>query len=302
VLNELYQIATMLEGQGLQALPVHPSLEPMKNAPLMVARLSAGGQPARLEVLNGEIAETISRVKHSSSGSSFPGVNLPLPLWDLTDAPTAESAKYLNELVGMLAKRDSSAQQISMAARALYSLGRPAQFKQRQQADFKKSVSELVNWLRDVFREAPDEVGNLKLLLDLVGEAPIPLQTFASFLANQIVSDLSDVGRVHCPMALDLLFGTLDWKERNEPLGSPPYFQKKSKRDQGKDGPRKQFVYLELADEDTRVGMQSTDIFSPYVPWRSVLRLEPARKQLANLLTSRRDDKESIRLPAGLAC
>jgi hypothetical protein len=253
MLNELYQVATALDHNKLQVVAVHPSLEPMRSSPLLVVRLSTGGQPASLEVLDPEIAETVHRVKHSSSGSSFPAVNLPLPLCDLADAAASETAECLSALVGLLARKDSSAQEISRAARGLYLLGRPAHFKPRQQRDFQKSVSELVAWLRDVFREEPEDVRNLKRLLDVVYAAQMKLETLTPLIADQIVSCLPDIGRAHCAMAVDLIFGTLDWKGRNAPLASEEYFQQKSMRDRGKDGgPRKQFIYLDLANEDLR--------------------------------------------------
>jgi hypothetical protein len=255
MLNELYQVVTALEGKGVSFTLPHPSLEPMKNAPLLVVRLVAGGKPTKLEMLKGEDAERIFRIKHASSGSSFPGLNIPLPLCDLTDAASAESESSppLAAMIRSLSKKSSSAGAIGDGARTLYPLSKPTQFKQRQQDDFNKSVSELVGWLREAFREAPDGLRNLKLLLDLVAEAAVTLPLFAPMLAERIVSSLADIERPYCPLLVDLLFGSLDWKGRTEPPGSQQYFKKKTALDTTADGgPRKQFIYLELAEEDVR--------------------------------------------------
>ena len=133
MLNELYQVVTALEEKGVSFSLPHPSLEPMKNVALMVVRLASGGKPAQLEMLKGDEAERIFRIKHASSGSSFPGINIPLPLRDLTGAPFAESSQGLETLIRLLSQKSASAGTIGDAARALYSLGKPTQFKQRQQ-------------------------------------------------------------------------------------------------------------------------------------------------------------------------
>lgn len=251
MLNELYQVATALEGKGIPFSPPHPSLEPMRNAPLPVVRLATGGKPTRLEMLKGEEAERILRVKHGSPGSSFPGVNIALPLCDLAAAPSTELSPCLVELIRLLSQKSSSAVAISDAARMLCRLSKPTQFKPRQQDDFEKSVSELVGWLREEFRQAPTELHNLKLLLDLVAETTMTLPTFSPALADRIIFSLADIERAHSPTLIDLLFGSLDWKHRIEAPGSPEYFKKKAALDTTADGgPRKRFIYLELADED----------------------------------------------------
>ena len=253
MLNELYQVVTALEEKGVSFSLPHPSLEPMKNVALMVVRLASGGKPAQLEMLKGDEAERIFRIKHASSGSSFPGINIPLPLRDLTGAPFAESSQGLETLIRLLSQKSASAGTIGDAARALYSLGKPTQFKQRQQDDFKKSVSELVGWLRDAFHQASDELHNLKLLLDLVADAAMSLPAFAPMLAERIISSLAEIERPYCSLIVDLLFGSLDWKGRTEPLGSRQYFRRKVALDTTADGgPRKQFVYFEVAEEDVQ--------------------------------------------------
>ena len=207
MLNELYQVVTALEEKGVSFSLPHPSLEPMKNVALMVVRLASGGKPAQLEMLKGDEAERIFRIKHASSGSSFPGINIPLPLRDLTGAPFAESSQGLETLIRLLSQKSASAGTIGDAARALSILwaSRPSS------SSGSRTLPSTQPPTRKTVKERPG----------CLFPRPGP-KTRVS---------LWRIWRKNpTRWMIDLLFGSLDWKGRTEPLGSRQYFRRKVSR------------------------------------------------------------------------
>lgn len=85
MLNELYQAAKAMQKQGVKFITAHQFIEPMgKNSELLIIKLDRKAKPKSLETLKGQDAGLLVRISHGSEGSSFPGMNLPIPLLNFT--------------------------------------------------------------------------------------------------------------------------------------------------------------------------------------------------------------------------
>lgn len=186
MLNELHQAAEALNRAGATVGQRHPALEPMgKNARLLLIGVDGAGRPTTLEILPGETAGRLNRVRHASRGSSFPGFNLPGPLF--LAAPGDQQA------IAEALAQPGAAGAAGLAGRAeewvARSRVRPPSAPEEKQ--FGRSTSELVGWLRSDFAGAGPEFTNFSGLLDAFAGHPPGLQAFSSAVAALLAKSVA---------------------------------------------------------------------------------------------------------------
>jgi hypothetical protein len=247
MLNELSQVVAALNPVGIVTASRHPRINPMgKNQELLILRLDGEGKPADAEFISGDNAGELFRVEHGSSGSSFPGFNLPTPLLTLTEAPGDELKPILEQLCGLWRNTASPADQILHAIKKLAQLSRPRRFTSNQCKQFERSVVELVQELQPLFAHAPIELTNFTQLLELVARTKPSLPTFVQQVSEALLGAAATADRETLLLIQETLFGVLDWKKRNSDFGSAAYWLDKAEQDEN----AKQPVYLDLAAPD----------------------------------------------------
>jgi len=245
VLNELYQVVTAMERRRVPLVVPHSAVEPMGKRELLLIELDSRAAPQRLKVLPSEVAGRLVRVSHSSEGSSFPGYNLPLPLRLL---PKTVKAASLHALVEAQRSKGASATDMAKAAVGLFSHTSAAVFTDSQAAQFRRSMQELVGWLKADFAGSGSDLENFRKLLDVVAKAKCELPEFAEKLAACISQSQVDFSREDWVMFAEMLFGKTHLPKCKDPLSSEGYWRAKQAADEKLQVP----VFLDLADGNTR--------------------------------------------------
>jgi hypothetical protein len=217
----------------------------MGKSELLLIELDANANPQRLKLLPQEIAGKLVRIAHGSEGSSFPGFNLPLPLRVL---PKTTDAAKLKRLVEVQRSKDTAASPLAEAIAGVFPETSVVVFSASQTAQFRRSVQELVGWLKADFAGASPELENFRKLLEVVAQAKLELPEFAEKLAACIHRSLDGASRNELISLGEALLGkTLLAKCKDAP-GSNAYWRAKDAADEKLQSP----VFLDLADGSTR--------------------------------------------------
>jgi hypothetical protein len=244
MLNELSQVADLLERLGTVAPSRHPRINPMgKNRDLLVVSLADAGSPFCIEVLHGETAAKLFRIEHGSAGSSFPGFNIPTPLRRLDEASADELKPAVVKLLALGKNKNSSAAEIKEFIRKLFMLSKSHTFSPSQVKQFQRSCSELVSELVELLSRELAGLKNFMTLVEILVESKPTLPSFAEALASLMVDQNSEFDRRQLLLLQEVLFGTLDWKKRTPEIASPEYWKEKLKQDRNSNQP----IYLDLA-------------------------------------------------------
>ncbi|MCF7763974.1 MAG: hypothetical protein K9N62_09905 [Verrucomicrobia bacterium] len=244
MLNELSQVADLLERLGTVAPSRHPRINPMgKNRDLLVVSLDDAGSPFCIEVLHGETAAKLFRIEHGSAGSSFPGFNIPTPLRRLDEASADELKPAVVKLLALGKNKNSSAAEIKEFIRKLFMLSKSHTFSPSQVKQFQRSCSELVSELVELLSRELAGLKNFMTLVEILVESKPTLPSFAEALASLMVDQNSEFDRRQLLLLQEVLFGTLDWKKRTPEIASPEYWKEKLKQDRNSNQP----IYLDLA-------------------------------------------------------
>lgn len=247
MLNELSQVARALERAGVVTASRHPRINPMgKNRELLVVRLDDEGKPSDAEFIAGSKAATLFRVEHSSSGSSFPGFNLPAPLLILPEVLEADLKLVVDQLCVLSKKANSPTDLIFDLIRKLATSSQPRQFTSKQCKQFERSVVDVVLELESLFTGAPDELTNFVRLLQLVSQAKPGLPQFSHQVTEALLGNIATSDRETLLLTQKVLFGVLDWRDRGVDFGSAEYWIEKAKQD----GNANQPLYMDLAKPD----------------------------------------------------
>jgi hypothetical protein len=217
----------------------------MGKSELVLIELDSHASPQRLTLLPREVAGTLVRMAHGSEGSSFPGFNLPLPLRVL---PQTTDAAKLKRLVEAQRSKDAAASPLAEAIADVFPETSVAVFSASQTAQFRRSVQELVGWLRADFAGAGPELENFRKLLEVVAEAKLELPEFAENLAACIHRSLDGASRNELTSFAEVLFGKTHLTKCKDALGSDAYWRAKKAADEKLQTP----VFLDLADGNTR--------------------------------------------------
>jgi hypothetical protein len=255
MLNELYQAAVALGRRKVPSIELHQSLEPMGRAALLVVKLDDEAKPASVEVLRGEDAAKLFRVKHASSGVYFPGFNLPMPLRSLM--PSATTGKIVR-LVEAQRNRNSPASELALAAADLIPESESARFERSDVDQFRRSTRQLVEWLRVDLDAAPPKLANLRRLVAVVSKAKPELPKFAEDLAHTLLRASQELARLDWLLMVEILFGKTHLPRVKEEVGSTAYWRAKKVAD---DKLGKQPLYLDLACSDSEAW--------PVADWRT---------------------------------
>jgi hypothetical protein len=248
MLNELSQVVEAIERLGTTPLSRHPRINPMgKNRDLLVVCVTKDGFITRVEVLKGEVAATLFRVEHGSAGSSFPGFTLPTPLRQLNEVPMEKLAPSVETLLVLGKNKNSPNTALFEAIDQLFKLSVPRTFASSQENQFQRSCGELVAELRATLSSASAGLKNFLTLLAVVGDAKPMSQSFSDSLAGVLVHRGAESDRNTLLLFQDILFGVLDWKKRAAKIGTPDYWNEKTKQDKNANQP----VYLDLAEPDS---------------------------------------------------
>lgn len=243
MLNELHQVVIAMEKRRVPLVVPHSALEPMGKSELLLIEVDAQAVPERLKVLPSGDAGKLARVTHDSKGSSFPGFNLPLPLRSI---PKKVELTSLGALVEAQGSKNASGSDIAKAAAALFPCTTTAVFSVAQAAQFRRSVQEMVGWLRADFTNGGPELENLRKLLDVIAKAKLELSVFAERLATCICQ--GDFTRKEWAVFAEVLFGKTHLPKCKDPLGSDGYWRAKKAADEKLQVP----VFLDLADQNVQ--------------------------------------------------
>ena len=105
MLNELYQVSQAMKRLDIDSPSRHQRIKPMgRNRELLIVRLNDDAEPSEVEFVSGAVAADLYRVEHGSTGSSFPGFNLPTPFLDLAQTSTDELTSVLEQLCALRKK------------------------------------------------------------------------------------------------------------------------------------------------------------------------------------------------------
>ncbi len=245
MLNELHQAAVALDRRKVPSIELHQSLEPMGRAALLVAKLDDEAKPTSVEILRGEDAAKLFRVKHASPGAYFPGFNLPIPLRPLM--ASAEAGK-LARLVEAQRNRNTPASELALAVADLIPESEPARFERSEVDQFRRSTQQLVDWLRTDLETASPKLANLRSLLAVVSKAKLELPKFAEDLANTVQHVSHELARTDWLLVVEILFGKTHLPRVKEAVASAAYWSAKKAAD---DKLGKQPVYLDLSNDDS---------------------------------------------------
>lgn len=185
MLNELYQALVALEKRGVPLSMRHSALDPMPKGDLLLIRLADDGRIAAVEVVPKEEAGLLMRVQHGSSGSAFPGFNLPGPLRTLSGTDN-EKKERGEELSRQLKRRNATVSELKSLIRIFFGNSESNEFTNKQEAQFKKSVEELTGWLRDDLANAGEQLANFKKLVQVVLDSKLTLDNFAKALSEKL--------------------------------------------------------------------------------------------------------------------
>lgn len=247
MLNELAQVAEALGRLGTAPPSRHPRINPMgKNRDLLVVSLDDAGAPTRIEVLPGETAANLFRVEHGSAGSSFPGFNLPTPLRVLDEASADTIKLVVVRLLALGKNKNSSPAELLESMQTLFTHSKPQIFSKSQEKQFQRSCSELVSELDQSLPRELDGLKNFMMLLETLIKSKPTLPDFVESLAGLMYAQKAEVGRRQLQLFLEILFGTLDWKNRSTEIASSAYWKEKVQQDKNANQP----VYFDLASLD----------------------------------------------------
>jgi CRISPR-associated protein (Cas_Csd1) len=248
MLNELFQAAKAIEKLDAVTSSRHPRINPMgKNRDLLVVGVAGDGAPRRLEFLKGETAAKLFRVEHGSSGSSFPGFNLPTPLRCLSEGPTEKLQPAIEKLLAAAKNKINGNAALAQKINELFELSAPRTFTSNQKKQFQRSCSELVEQLLATFSNAETDLKNFQSLLTITCAAKLTLGDFTDSLAQLLAKPGSENDRGMLLLYQDILFGILDWKKRSAAIGTSDYWKEKKKRDNNANQP----VYFDLDEADS---------------------------------------------------
>ena len=247
MLNELYQVSQSLERVGITPRQRHQNIQPMaKNRELLVVCLNENAEPSNVEFVSGEVAGGLFRVNHPSPGTSFPGFNIPAPLLDLSVALADDLRPFLEQLCHLWKKQTPPTEQIHRTVAHLHGLCKAREFTDRQNQDFVRSNVTLVSGLRGKFAHAGPELTNFKRLLNVVEQAELDLKSFSERLTATLLHAARTASQKDLIAIQKILFGVIDWRNRNVELGTDEYKNEKAKKDKGLNQP----VYLDVEDMD----------------------------------------------------
>jgi len=248
MLNELRQVSQALERVGIDPPQQHDRIKPMgkKRRKLLIVRLNDNAEPSDVEFVSEAVAGGLYRVEHGSAGSSFPGFNLPTPLLDLTQTSTCELKPVLEELCLSSKSSDTPGEQVHRILAELARLSQPRKFTGKQHGDFRRSVTDLVEELREEFANSGPELTNFKRLIDVVGGTELSLDRFSQNLTNALICIARTADRKTLSLTQDVLFGVLDLKKHIVDLGTVEYWEEKAKKDEKANQP----IYLDVVNMD----------------------------------------------------
>lgn len=246
MLNELYLVSQAMERVRIVPPSRHPRIKPMgKNRELLIVRLNDDAKPSEVEFVPGDTAARLFRVEHGSSGSSFPGLNIPTPLRRL-DPTSARLSRVLERLCGLWKDRNPPTGQIHSALTEMVEISQPRPFTTLQCKQFRRSVVDLVHELQGKFCMATPGLSNFTRLLDLAGRTELSLDRFSRNLTDTFLHTATTADHKTLDLIQQGLFGVLDWKKRiNEP-GSDAYRLEKTKQDKNANQP----VYFDVVNID----------------------------------------------------
>jgi hypothetical protein len=245
MLNELNQVVVALNKRGVPLVVPHAAVDPMGKSELLLIEVDSHAKPRRLKLLPKEVAGTLVRIAHGSEGSSFPGFNLPLPLRVL---PHTIHAAKLKRLVEAQRSKDTAASPLAEAVAEIIPETSAAAFTASQTAQFRRSMQELVGWLKADFAASGSELANFRTLLDVVVSAKLELVEFAEMLAACIRGSLSEANRGELVAFAEMLFGKTHLPKCKDELASEAYWRAKKAADEKLQTP----VFLDLADGNTQ--------------------------------------------------
>lgn len=247
MLSELYQASCALQNRGVPATEIQRDIEPMGRAELVTIRLDERAHAQTIEVWAPGEAAKLLRVAHGSKGSYFPGFNLPCPLRELSQKV---GTQRLTRVIDAQRDRTASQGDILSAGAELLSDSEAGVFDSKEIGDFRRSVQELVEWLRDDLKNAPAELANFRQLLDIVARAKLELAAFAESLVPSLCHAAPELNRKQAQLFVQALFGKTYLPKIAEPVGSAAYWRAKAIADEKL---KKLPIYLDLASEDSNV-------------------------------------------------
>jgi len=120
-------------------------------------------------------------------------------------------------------------------------------FEAKETGYFRRSVQDLVLWLREDLATAPAELANLRRLLDILAAARLDLPTFVEKLAPALCSVPTGLNPKQAQLCIQIIFGKTYLPKVAGPAGSAAYWHAKAQADVKL---KKLPVYFDVASED----------------------------------------------------
>lgn len=226
MLNELFQIAEALDRLKLSGQEAHPSIKPIGNSPLLIARLTELGRIGSLDILMPEQAGLLKRVEHGAAGTSFPGFNVPSPVWNVADVPV----EHLKQLIEVQKNRNATPRQRLGCLCALKPFVKLRAFTPEQERQFNRVLGEFPKLLAADFDSAPAELATFTRLLAVLGKTKPDMPDFVSQLAEQVTRSDRDVDLPFTKAVESFLVGQVAFRGV-ELVGGAEWWKKKTTED-----------------------------------------------------------------------
>jgi hypothetical protein len=227
MLNELFLVAEALDRLKLAGQEAHQSIKPMGNSPALVARVTDAGSIGSLEILMPEKAGLLKRIEHGSAGTSFPGFNLPSPVWDLADVPL----EHLKKLVEVQENRKATVRQRLDVLRLVKPFAKLRALTKEQERQFNRILHDFVPLLASDFAGAPPDLAAFTQLLAVLGKSKLAMAGFIGELVEHSMRGQQDLDVPSAKAVESFLVGQVVFKGIDS-LGSVEWWQKKRTEDQ----------------------------------------------------------------------
>jgi len=249
MLNELSQVVAALDRAGVSFGTPHPALVKMGKDSAIQISLDATGEVARVSFIPGELAKHLSRIRHSSEGSAFPGFNLPTPWRTFNESWSTDAKDAVTALADLIKKKSSNAQDILLSLQTVLPFTNLRQFDDRKAAQFEKSVRQLVGWLLQDLANAPEEFQSFVELLNRCAKRQWTLAAFTEAIPPLMFA-ASDLSRDNAVTIVEALIGSITFTKVKKPVASPDWLKAKHDADFPTEGGPRIPVYLNLIDSN----------------------------------------------------
>ncbi|MBI3292252.1 MAG: hypothetical protein HYZ73_05530 [Elusimicrobia bacterium] len=248
MLNELALAVRGLKKANIQFGVRHPRIQPAaNNRRVFVVQLNSNGKPSAWLVISKEDSSRLYRFLQSAADQAspaFPCFNLPIPLRRLRQTQNQDISDVVGKLVVLQKKRTVPTADLARAGASLLKFSEARAFSDRDTERFRRSAEELPRELVGLLAAAGSDLVNFKRLVDILSATSLTLTGFAKDVSRLLATTQGESSREDVLFFQEVVFGSLDWRNRQSPIGSTAYLAEKTENDKG----RLAVFYLDLAE------------------------------------------------------